>query len=1053
MKKIYSLFLLAFALQSTAQITVNSSDFGTIGDSIFLAVNNNPTASISVGSTGQQTWNFSSIGFGVLDTIYFANPQTTGFSTIFPVATEVTGNDNDLTYFNNNAGFRAIDGQAGDLFGDGNIYAVNFNPDLTLLNFPATYLDSFLVSTVIDTTTDTSIVIPPLFNFDSIRIKRTIIYNSKIDGYGFITTPAGTFNSIRQYRVETQIDTLYTHTTGGAWALAPLNATTSSTIHKYIWYSSLNKYQVFEAEVSGAGGNITSAKFLLGGNMSASISVFQGPNCFNSCDGFAIVDVVGGTQPYTYQWSSNSGNQTNDSASALCAGLYHVTVYDVFGDSATSLINLSQPSAALNIDTNLITPESAFGNDGAIDVNVTGGTTPYSNLWSTLDTSQDISGLATGNYSLTVTDANGCMDSLSFFVPNAAASLTASTTVINNASCFNTCDGEAKVIAAGGATPYTYKWSNSQTDTLANGLCFGNFFVTVYDATNDSAIASGNIAQPSVLIADTVSVTSETSAGNDGAIDATVSGGTSPYSYAWSNGDTMQDIFGLTTGNYSLTVTDANNCSSTLSVFVPFSGVSQGITYFSNEFGAPGDVAYLAFDPTIPNVDISSVGNTNWNFNNLQIGTLDTISFLNPANTVNGVKFPNANLVIARKNDTAYVNKTSSSLVVEGIVADAFGLGGLAAIQFNPSLKDLEFPISFGQSFVSTTVIDSSLDTTVQIFDSIRVKRIITNISKIDGYGNMIIPAGNYSAIRQRTQQISMDSIWGHSLLGWQNIPQLNTVETVYQFRWFAKGETFPIVVVEADDSTSNITSVAFKIGNNLLATITNKTDITCNGDCDGEATVQGISGVGPYNYYWDANTGNQTGATASNLCPNTYAVTVVDANMDSVLTTVQITEPLVLVVTLNNTVSESDPGNNGSIDINVTGGTLPYKYAWSNTSQTTQDVNGLAGGSYTVTVTDYNNCNETLQVTLNSTVGLPEINKQNFEMFPNPSNGELNIVFENSTLRKISISDVLGSVVFETSTNKLRETLDLNQLEKGMYLISISTTEGNKILKRLILK
>jgi len=1052
MKKIYTILLIAFSLNSFAQINVNSSDFGIVGDSIFLAVNNNPAANISVGGTGQQTWDFSSIGFGGLDTISFINPQFTGFSSLFPMATEATGKDDGLTYFNNNPAFRAIDGQTGDLFGDGNNYAINYSPDLTILNFPATYLDSFLVSTSIDTIKDTSIVIPPLFNFDSIRLKRTIIYDSKIDGYGLITTPGGTFNSIRQYRIETQIDTIWTHTTGGSWALAPVNATATATVHKYIWYTNFEKYQVFEAEASGPGGNITTAKFLLGGNMSASIAVFQGPNCFNGCDGFAIVDAVGGTQPYTYKWSSNSGNQTNDTASALCAGLYNVTVYDVLGDSATSLINLNQPSTALQIDTNSITAESAFGNDGAIDVNVFGGTSPYSYLWSNAAISQDISGLATGNFSLLATDANGCTDSLSFFVPNAASALTASASVLQQATCFNACNGEAKVSAAGGVLPYSYKWSNAQTDTIGSSLCAGSFSVTVYDATMDSTVTSGSITQPTVLVADTVSVSSETPSGNDGSINISVIGGTAPYNYLWSNSDTTKDVFGLTTGNFSVTVTDGNNCTDVLTVFVPFSGTSQGITYFSSDFGSAGDAAYLAFDPSIPNVDITSNGSTNWNFGNLQIGNLDTIKFLDPANTVNGSKFPNSNLVIARKNDTSYVNKSPTSLTFQGIVADAFGLGGVAAIQFNPPLKDIEFPIAFGQNFTSTTVIDSSLDTAVQIFDSIRVKRIITQSSQTDAYGNMIIPAGNYDAVRQRTLQVSMDSIWGHTILGWQNIPQLNTTDSLYIFRWYAKGEAFPIVVVEAGDSVGSITSVAFKLGDNLLASIASKTNVTCNGDCDGEATVQGLSGVGPYNYYWDANTGNQTGATATNLCPNSYAVTVVDANMDSVLTTVQITEPLVLIVTLNSTTPESDPGNNGAININVTGGTSPYQYAWSNTSKTTQDLTGLVGGNYTVTVTDANNCTQTLPVTLNSTVGVGEISKEDFQLFPNPTNGILNLVFGNSNSRKIEILDVLGSVVFESNTSQKQETLDLANLEKGMYLISISDQEGNKLLRRLIL-
>ena len=152
MKNILSLLFILSASLSFAQISINSSDFANVGDTIYLATNNSVAANTSVGSTGTTTWNFSNIGFGSFDTIDYQNPVSTIYSTLFPNATEAFVNDQDFTYYNNSASSVAIDGESGDLFGDGKIYAINYNPDLLILNFPSTYLDSFVVSTQIDST-------------------------------------------------------------------------------------------------------------------------------------------------------------------------------------------------------------------------------------------------------------------------------------------------------------------------------------------------------------------------------------------------------------------------------------------------------------------------------------------------------------------------------------------------------------------------------------------------------------------------------------------------------------------------------------------------------------------------------------------------------------------------------------------------------------------------------------------------------------------------------------------------------------------------------------
>ncbi|RMG94487.1 MAG: hypothetical protein D6706_13685, partial [Chloroflexi bacterium] len=171
-------------------------------------------------------------------------------------------------------------------------------------------------------------------------------------------------------------------------------------------------------------------------------------SCFGGSDGTATIIVSGGTPPYTYTWSNGDQGPTADS---LSAGIYQVTVMDNNGCSATAAVNIRQAPRITGSFTRKHV--SCYGgNDGAIDVTVQGGTPPYTFLWSTNDTTEDISGLTAGSYSVTITDANGCTRSGRIFI-NQPDSLTLAFQV-NHVSCFGSADGMVSVTVAGGVPPY-----------------------------------------------------------------------------------------------------------------------------------------------------------------------------------------------------------------------------------------------------------------------------------------------------------------------------------------------------------------------------------------------------------------------------------------------------------------------------------------------------------------------------------------------------------------------------------------------------------------------
>jgi RPA family protein len=297
-------------------------------------------------------------------------------------------------------------------------------------------------------------------------------------------------------------------------------------------------------------------------------------------DGAINASVSGGTGTYTYSW--NNGANTED-INGLAAGNYTLTATDGNGCIGTASFTVApgvDPCAAVTITvTGTVTPETALGdNDGAINASVSGGTGTYNYSWSNSATTEDISGLAPGNYTLTATDGNGCSGSAVFTVaagvdPCAAVTIAVTGTVTNETELGDN-DGAINASVSGGTGTYTYSWSNSATTEDISGLAPGNYTLTATDGNGCSGsavftVAAGVDPCASVVIVISIDVTDESVAGlNDGAIDATISGGAAPYTTNWSNGATTEDISGLTPATYTLSVTDANGCSGTASATV-----------------------------------------------------------------------------------------------------------------------------------------------------------------------------------------------------------------------------------------------------------------------------------------------------------------------------------------------------------------------------------------------------------------------------------------------------------------------------------------------------
>jgi hypothetical protein len=207
---------------------------------------------------------------------------------------------------------------------------------------------------------------------------------------------------------------------------------------------------------------------------------------------------------------------------------------------------------------------------GTATATANGGTAPYSFSWSNGGNSSNINGLTSGTYTVTITDNNGCEQTAQTTINIAnGPSISANAANVN---CNGASNGTIAVTPSGGTQPYSYNWSNAaNTQNLAN-LSAGNYTVTVTDASGCASSASFTVGAPAALNS---SVSFTNSNGNNGIIDLSVSGGTAPYTYAWSNGANTQDINNLAPGTYTVTITDANGCSTSETVNMILSATDE----------------------------------------------------------------------------------------------------------------------------------------------------------------------------------------------------------------------------------------------------------------------------------------------------------------------------------------------------------------------------------------------------------------------------------------------------------------------------------------------
>ena len=270
-----------------------------------------------------------------------------------------------------------------------------------------------------------------------------------------------------------------------------------------------------------------------------------------------ITDVIvaNGTPPYQYLWSDG---QTTLNAINLCEGLATLSVKDANNCIVTKTYTIEQSTPIFQIGA--VSPPATCTCDGAVSVSVTGGVMPYTYLWSNGQTVANITNLCAGDITLSIQDANNCIVGRTYTIEQEISNLQ---TVIFSEAATCGCNGLVSIEATNGLEPYSYLWSDNSTQSSINSACSSllPYVVTVTDA-NGCTQASSIILNNDTMQIQEVTSYQSVSCNCTGIVSLSLSGGTSPFTYQWSDGSTQSNLYNACGSQaYQVTITDNNGCT------------------------------------------------------------------------------------------------------------------------------------------------------------------------------------------------------------------------------------------------------------------------------------------------------------------------------------------------------------------------------------------------------------------------------------------------------------------------------------------------------------
>ncbi len=781
------------------------------------------------------------------------------------------------------------------------------------------------------------------------------------------------------------------------------------------------------------------------------------PTCIGINNGHIQSSILsGGQAPFKYSWNTDfSGTALFN----LAASAYSVTITDNKGCKFDTTITLlaNQP---ITVQHTAIKP-SCFGTaSGQLLLHITGGLQPYGVRWSTGQQGTVISGLPAANYSATITDSRGCVQTSGLIPLAQPPSIQIKTESIDGLVCNGDKNGSINVTVSGGTAPYRYFWSNNRSTEDIQGLAEGTYQLTVTDAANCVSISNPfSITAPSKInvTVDTKEVKPCEAVSFDN-VCLVVSGGVKPYKYEWNNPNSLACLSNAAVGDYSVTVTDAVGCSQRVSSvkvpdkFIPISVVTleMGIKQICN--GANnGSVAVALKGGAKPFQYIWSNGLkgvtnndtlmiTNLSSSNYRVTITDNTGCVAVSAWLSVISSQPLQVTIP-SNQIGHVKCKSG---MDGAINANIG-GGYKPYTFKwtnalkqviASTEDIN---NLGPGIYSLVVSDS-LGCTTTVQATIQEPENVLSIS-----GQTLIQ--NVACFENQNGAIDINVAGG---------------TPPYRYKWNTGSITEDISKLQAgiyqvtitDTSNCTLISPSLKVdgpSSRLSAFVSKIGEVSCYGKSDGFVNIQPVGGTAPYTYLWSNSAQTKD---LSGLKGGAYSLTITDKNLCRFDSTIKIHEPSALILTSGSKPSING-NSNGMAFVSATGGKGSYTYTWANGTKG-DTLRNLIPGNYTVTVTDSVQCLAVTSVAVDLLVPVFEKNKTgNIILSPNPTTSIATLSISGSSQRilEIKIYDVFGRAVNVITPEKSSTVfqLDLSSEPPGIYWVTALGENKQRFTAKLV--
>ncbi|HAD13901.1 MAG TPA: hypothetical protein DCF33_15860, partial [Saprospirales bacterium] len=670
------------------------------------------------------------------------------------------------------------------------------------------------------------------------------------------------------------------------------------------------------------------------------------------CNGQKATILANAPGNNTYLW--NTG-QTTATLSNLSAGTYTVTITSVgaFCTSSAS-VTITEPSELLaTASPNDVT---CFGlSTGTAAVYPSGGVGPYSYVWNNAMTTDSISNLLPGTYTVTITDNNGCTEisSMQVFEP---ALLQIVTALNRQPSCFGGSDGQLTTYALGGTTPFDFVWNTGQVNQGITSITAGTYTVTATDGNGCSAVKTETVTEPPLLTGLATPIAVKCFGKNNGSLQIQGSGGTPQYVASWTgpngfvgNGLNINSLFA---GQYQATLTDSKGCIHTLTATVTeppllvlnMPAVSDTVCFMGNN----GTATVQNAGGTSPYKYLWSAGSqttqtaTGLATNQYQVTVTDANGCTATSETfIHELQELNAHAETAPPgchdglDGTGFIQSIFYGAVPAN-VNDFTYRWNTAPPQFTQSVTGLQGGKTY--TITATDALGCTATTTVQVANPLELETSIT--------GN-----GDVKCFGESTGWASAKAVGGTAPYTWFWNGGISPADSLAQ--GLAAG-TYRVTITDANGcpGTSTVT-----IGQpSELRVSLQPIHVGCFGESTGSAKATGSGGVNPYQYLWESGA---TTTSIANLAAGTYRITISDFNgciTPGNVTVEQPAEPVSGTATMQ--PPKCHGGFDGRIFLTGLGGTAPYRYALDNKPANGSPVQiGIPAGFYTPRIIDANGC------------------------------------------------------------------------------------------------